>query len=229
MKRLASGLTAALLATAAIAAPAFAETRSYDFKTFSRLDIAAGYEVVFIQGAQRSVTIESEDFSKVEARQDGNTLVIGRPQHTNLRGRVHDVVRITAPSLEAIELSAGVKFATSALNVGDIKLDLSAGVEADMSGVRAKRIDLDTSAGVTVKLAGECQDLHVDASAGVTVKAEDLRCRTADVDASAGSSVRVSASDKVNADAGVGASIRVAGKPKDVDKHISLGGSISVD
>lgn len=228
MRRL---LALALLpAACAIAAPAFAETRTYDFKTFTRLDISAGYEVIFTQGAQRSVTIESDDFSKVEARQNGNTLEIGRPRNTHMQGRVHDVVRITAPTIDAMDLSAGVKFTTGSLRTsGDLRLDLSAGVEADIGGVQAKRIDLDISAGVTAKISGTCDVLRIDASAGVTVKAEDLRCRTADVGANAGSSVRVSASDKVNADAGVGASIRVAGKPKDVDKHVSLGGSVSVD
>jgi len=43
-----------------------------------------------------------------------------------------------------------------------------------------------------------------------------------------GSSVSVHAVNSVSADAGLGASIRVAGGPKDVDKHTSLGGSVTL-
>src|SRR6185503_7853253 len=93
----------------AFSAPAFAETRTYDFTGFNKIDISAGYEVIFTQSNQRVVTIESDDFSKITAKQTGDTLKIGRPDHTNLRGKVHDVVRISAPDLESAKLNAGVK------------------------------------------------------------------------------------------------------------------------
>src|SRR5262245_20370116 len=134
----------ALLALSA--APAFAETKTYDFKTFTKLDISAGFEVIFTQAPQRSVTIESDDFSKINASQDGNTLRIGRPHNTNLRGRVHDVVRISAPDLDAAELSAGVKFRADGLKVDKLDLDINAGVEADFSRLQVNTIHLDLNA-----------------------------------------------------------------------------------
>lgn len=223
--------TALLLATTLLAAPAaFAETKTYDFRTFTKLDIAAGYEVIFTQGPQRSVTIESDDFTKVEAEQRGDTLRIGRPKNTNLgRHRNADTVRITAPDLDAAELNAGVKFSVDGLNVDDLTLDVNAGVEADFRRVKAHNITIDANAGVKIGLAGECQNLRIEAAAGVELDAKDLRCRTADVEAEVGSSVRVHAIDSVVAEAGLGASIRVAGSPKDVQKHSALGGSVSVE
>ncbi len=219
-----------LLASASIlAAPALAETRTFDFNSFSKLDISAGYEVIFTQSNQRSVTIDSEDFSKITVDQEGDTLRIARPRNTNLRRPVNDVVRISAPDLEAAELNAGVKFRVDGLNVDDLLLDINAGVEADLQRISARAVHLDASAGVNVQLAGTCESLRVDASAGVKIDASALRCQAADVNAEAGSSVRVHTSDRITADAGVGATIRVAGAPKSVDKQASLGGRVTLE
>jgi hypothetical protein len=210
------------------AAPAFAETRTYDFRNFKNIDISAGYEVIFTQSNQHSVTIESENFDRITAKQTGDTIKIGRPENTNIRGRVHDVVRISAPDLEKAKLNAGVKFAVDGLQVDNLDLDINAGVEADFKRVNARSIRLDANAGVEIELDGSCETLHVDASAGVDIDASGLRCKTADVDAGVGSSVRVHTIERVVADAGMGASIRVAGSPREVEKHASLGGSVSV-
>jgi len=210
------------------AAPAFAETRTYDFRNFKNIDISAGYEVIFTQSNQTSVTIESDNFNRITAKQTGDTIKIGRPENTNIRGRVHDIVRISAPDLERAELNAGVKFSVDGLQVDNLDLDINAGVEADFRRVNARSIRLDANAGVEVKLDGGCEALSIDASAGVEVDASGLRCKSAEVDAGVGASVRVHAVERIVADAGMGASIRVAGSPKDVQKHASLGGSVSV-
>jgi hypothetical protein len=220
---------ALLLATSTLAMPAFADTRTYSFNSFTRLDISAGYEVIFTQAPQRSVTIESDDFSKIEVEQRGDTLRVGRPDNTSIsRRHSTDIVRISAPDLEEATLNAGVRFSVDGLNVDNLALDINAGVEASFRRVQAQTIRLDANAGVDVDLAGSCQTLEVEASAGVDVDAEELRCNRANVDAGVGSSVSVHAITSVSADAGLGATIRVAGGPKDVDKHTSLGGSVVV-
>jgi hypothetical protein len=213
-----------------VAAPAFAEpeTRTYDFRNFKKIDISAGYEVIFTQSNQTSVTIESDNFDRITAKQTGDTIKIGRPENTNIRGRVHDVVRISAPDLEQAKLNAGVKFLVDGLQVDNLDLDINAGVEAEFKRVNARRIVLDANAGVEVELDGRCDTLSIDASAGVDIDASELRCKSADVDAGVGSSVRVHTVERIVADAGMGASIRVAGSPKEVQKHASLGGSVSV-
>ena len=210
------------------AAPAFAETRTYDFRNFSKIDISAGYEVIFTQASQHSVTIESDNFDRITARQSGDTIKIGRPENTNIRGRVHDIVRISAPDLNQAKLNAGVKFSVDGLQVDFLDLDINAGVEADFKRVNARNITLDANAGVEIELDGRCESISVDASAGVDIDASGLSCKSADVDAGVGSSVRVHTVDRVVADAGMGASIRVSGSPKEVQKHTALGGSVSV-
>ena len=221
-------LIAASSIAIALASPAFAETRTYDFRNFNKLDISAGYEVIFTQSNQTSVTIESDNFDRITARQTGDTIKIGRPDNTNIRGRVHDIVRISAPDLERAELNAGVKFRVDGLQVDNLDLDINAGVKANFSGLNARSIRLDANAGVEIELDGDCDTLTVDAAAGVEIDASGLRCKTANVDASVGSSVSVHTLERIVAEAGMGASIRVAGSPKDIQKHAALGGSISV-
>jgi hypothetical protein len=222
-------LLAASTIAIALSAPAFAETRTYDFKNFRNLDISAGYEVIFTQSNQRSVSIESDDFSKVSARESGDTLKIGRPEDTRINKKGHDTVRISAPDIDSIELNAGVKFVVDGLQVDNLDLDINAGVEADFRRVNAKTIRLDANAGVEVDLDGACETITIEATAGVDINASGLRCKSADVDAGVGSSVKVHSVDRIKADAGMGASIVVAGEPKTVDKHVSLGGSVTLD
>lgn len=222
-------LLAASTIAIALSSPAFAETRTYDFRSFTKLDISAGYEVIFTQSNQRSVTIESDDFSKITASETGGTLKIGRPDNTRTNRKTHDIVRISAPDIDSIELNAGVKFLADGLQVDDIDLDINAGVEADFRRVNARTIRLDANAGVEVDLDGACEALAVEATAGVDINASGLRCKSADVDAGVGSSVKVHAVERVKADAGMGASIVVAGGPKTVDKHVSLGGSVTLN
>lgn len=216
------------LITSLAASPASAETKSYNFNSFTRIDISAGYQVIFTQGPQRSVSIESDDFSKIIAEQSGDTLKISRPRNTNIRGNVHDIVRITAPDLKSAELNAGVDFRADGLSVDDLELDINAGVEAKITRLKARNLTLDLNAGVEVDLSGECTALEVDAQAGVELDAGDLKCRTANVDAGVGSSVEVHATDRIVADAGLGASVKVNGNPKEVEKHSSMGGSVSI-
>jgi hypothetical protein len=221
---------ASLAAIAAcVSAPASAETKSYNFNSFNKLDISAGYTVIFAQGSQRSVSVESDDFSKIIVEQNGDTLRIGRPRNTNMHKKdASDIVRITAPDLKAAELNAGVDFRADNLNVGDLELDVNAGVKARLDKLKVKNLTLDLNAGVDVRLSGECNTIHVDAQAGVQLDAEDLKCATAWVDAGVGAQVSVHASEKVVAEAGLGAQVQVAGKPRDVEQHASMGGKVTI-
>jgi hypothetical protein len=220
---------AALAACATSAPPASADTKSYNFSNFTRLDISAGYTVIFTQGPQRSLSVESDDFSKIIVEQNGDTLRIARPRNTNIRKKDGtDIVRITAPDLKSAELNAGVDFRADNLNVGDLEMEVNAGVKARMDKLKVRNLTLDLNAGVDVRLSGECSTIHVDAQAGVQLDAEELKCASARVDAGVGAQVSVHATQKIVAEAGLGAQISVAGQPRDVEQHASMGGKVTI-
>ena len=61
------------------------------------------------------------------------------------------------------------------------------------------------------------------------IDARGLECRTAVADASSGGSADIYASESIIGDASSGGSIDVYGKPKNVNKDTSSGGSVSIE
>ncbi|MEZ5936754.1 MAG: head GIN domain-containing protein [Hyphomonadaceae bacterium] len=222
-------LAAAVGASLCAASPALAETRSYPVSQFTKLDVNAGYKVIFTQSSKRSVTVESEDLSKVVVEEKGDTLRISRPRNTKIKSRKTDIVRVSGPRLELADLNAGVSFTADNITVDDLALDLNAGVKAEFSGLKAKTVTVDANAGVSLEASGSCDLLRIDANAGAEIHARDLKCRAVDVEGQAGSSLKVYASETAQVEAGVGSSIRIFGSPKTVDQEKSLGASVSVE
>src|SRR5262245_8180748 len=119
------------------AAPAVAETRSYDVKDFKKIRVNSVYEVEFVQGPKFSVEIDSQygDFSFIIVKKDGDTLRITRPAGMHSQP-LHDVVRISAPDLEELGLHSAVDFKAKNLNLDVLALDLHSAVTLDIQGMK---------------------------------------------------------------------------------------------
>jgi hypothetical protein len=64
---------------------------------------------------------------------------------------------------------------------------------------------------------------------GADLHAANLHCNAVSADASMGSDVSVYASRSINAHAGMGADIRVAGNPAQRDVHGGLGADVTIE
>lgn len=235
MKRLPlQGLIAAsLLAATCIGAPAFAETRSYDLKGFTRIEASKGYAIEFTQGPTFSVTVDSKynDFDIIRVQFDGDTLRIDRP-HTDglmLNREVDDTVRITAPSLSDIHLSAGVSFVADALKVRDLNLNAESGTRFLTNNIDADKLDLKIRSGSMAKIAGTCGTATVSVASGSGLKASDLNCRDVEVHAFSASTALMRAANKIVASANSVSTIRVSGKPAVIDKTADRMSQITLD
>lgn len=208
----------ALLAAAAvlIAAPAFAETRSYDIKGFKKIEANVLYEIEFKQGPFYSVTVDSQydNLDKVIIEKRGDTLVITRPQNTNLKHKVRDIVRITAPKLDALNLNSVVTFTAPSLDVDKLDIDANAVVTIDIARLNAGSVNLNAGAASKITLAGRCSKFNIELGAATTVNADDLRCRETNVDAGTASTVRAYASDRASATAAIASKVLISGRPK---------------
>jgi hypothetical protein len=231
----ASLLLAASLLSLMLAPAAFSETRTYDFKDFKKLSVSALYEVEFVQAPTYSITIDSKTnrFDDILVEKKGDMLMIGRPDHgwnDNRRNRedVRDVVRISAPNLNELDLHAAVNFRARAMKTDKLDLNLHAAVDLDIAGIDAKTIVIESHAGVQAKLSGTCGDLSLATHTGADVDAHDLKCSTVSVEAHTGADASVFASQSVKASARMGSTIRVAGHPKSVQKEISKTGDIQI-
>jgi hypothetical protein len=188
------------------------DTQQLDLTGFDRIDAGGGYHLVVTVGESWSVSLDgdAEDFDQLEASIRGDALVLR--QHQRLfqrRSNLDLTVQITLPALEA--------------------LDLSRGIESEVSGIAAGALSVDVSTGAEATLSGSCSALELDLSTGASLRARDLVCQSVDVDASTGSEGRIFASDRAEARASTGASVRIYGEPAQRDTRSSMGGAVRFD
>lgn len=203
-------LTTAAIATL-LATPAFAETKSFDIKGFTRVSASAGTSVTVDVGGDYSIVAEStaKGMERLRVELVDDELQIGRKHRTMSWGRSDNVrVKITMPSVKG--------------------LDVSSGAALSVAGVDAAALDLDASSGGSLDVAGRCDALNADVSSGGDIDAQALLCRTANASASSGGGADIYASESVNGDASSGGDIDVYGSPKNVSKDTSSGGDVSV-
>jgi hypothetical protein len=202
---------AAAIAVAALAsAPSWAETRSFSFANFERVDVAAGTEVILRQGPF-SVVAEQRDgnFDRLDIKVRGDTLYVSRKNSWWQFGSgPRYTVTITAPAYEEIDVSSGSSVFGQSLSFGDLRVDVSSGASVDLSG--------------------SCASLRLGISSGASFDGAQLQCETARVDASSGASASAFATRDAQAGASSGASVVFHGKPASFDKNTSSGGSARV-
>jgi hypothetical protein len=210
--RIMNKLFLASTAAALLATPAFAETQTFNVAGFTHVSAAAGTTVNVTVGGDYSVVAEStaKGLEKLRVEVVGDELQIGRKHKSISWGRSDRVtVNVRMPALSG--------------------LDVSSGASLDATGVDAGAFELDASSGGSLEVSGRCDALTVDVSSGGNVDAKGLLCRTAVADASSGGNADIFASESITGDASSGGNVDVYGKPKNVNKDTSSGGSVSVE
>ena len=203
-------LTAAAVAVvtaALVALPAFADSKTYSLSGYDKLNVSAGIDVTFTQGPY-SIQAEEPDgnFDKLIIEVRGNTLRIARENNWfNWRG-VDYHVAVSAPNL--------------------VGVDASSGSSVDGSNLSLRDLEVDVSSGASVELSGSCGALRVDVSSGADFEGEALKCETASVDASSGADADAFAARSADGNASSGASVTFHGRPPEMTKDTSSGGSV---
>ncbi len=215
-----------------VASHATAETKAYDLSGFNGIDASAGVNVSFQTGSAYAVTVENNkgDFSDLELRVKGDTLIIGR-KSKNWGGwgkRENYNVTVSAPTLSFVEASSGSDVSGTGLSGEEIRLKVSSGADLDVSGIQGGSVWLKSSSGSDLDASGTCQTVRADSSSGSDIEARDLICTTGYAEASSGSDTTIFASQSVEADASSGADIDVYGGPTNTDTDKSSGGSVSI-
>lgn len=241
-------ITSAALTTLALAMPASADTRKYDVSGFRKIEASKGFEIRFTQSPTWSVSVDSRynNLDKILVEKVGDTLRITRPEGfctritrdgapakgddgKCLNHNIEDIVTISAPSLDALKLFAGVSFTAPTLKMDKLSIDGHAGIKVEISDLRVGDFDVDLDAGSKLDVAGTCARLDMTLGAGTSVDARDLKCREADIDAGVASSVQAYASERVDASAGISSSVRISGKPAKFTKSTGrFGSSVSL-
>jgi hypothetical protein len=219
--------TSAALTALALAAPAHADTRKYDLSGFRKIEAHAGYRIEFTQAPTYSVVVESKynNFDLIVIEKDGDTLRIKRPKNGRNVKDVEDVVRISAPDLDALELNAAIDFSAQKLNLDRLTIDADAAIKITIADLRVDVLDVEMDAASKMTIAGTCSKLLLDLGAASSVDTRNLKCREADIDAGVASKVHAFASERATAKAGISSSVLISGKPKTFQKSTDKFGS----
>jgi Putative auto-transporter adhesin, head GIN domain len=212
-----------LTALALVSAPSFADTKTFNLSGFKKIEADSAFTIEFTQSPTYSIVVDSrhDNMDKIIVEKSGDTLRITRPNNTNIRHEIEDIVRISAPNLEAIKLHSAVKFTAEKLTTGDLDIDVHSATQVSIGALKAKRVDIDAHSAAQFELAGECDTLKVKMHSAAKLHAADLHCKDVSVDAGSASSASIWASEKAFAEAGVASKINVGGKPKSFEKKAS--------
>jgi hypothetical protein len=235
VRNLARGTAILSFLLLATAWPAYAEERSYDVPAFTGVDVSSGLSAIVSVGSTQSVSAEAPnaaalDRLKVDVSEGTLHLAI----EGNFVGWFFTfgqskplLVRVTLPSLENVAASAGASVDVTQASGRTLAMSASSGASMSAKIGTVDRLSLDVSSGARVRVQGSCNQLIANASSGGALEAHDLACGEVTVTASSGASARVNALKSVNADASVGASISISGRPERASSNSSVGGSVS--
>ncbi|MBA3069838.1 MAG: hypothetical protein FP825_15310 [Hyphomonas sp.] len=183
-------LTALATISLLLAPAALAESKSFDAKPFSSIEVKGAMDVVFSTAPQTQVTVETPggDFSDAKIEFDGDTLVVTRNSLKTRRsffsfwGNSLDIskdgetvkvngkrvprytVHVSGPDLEAVRVSQSSRFTSDNIDADDFSAS--------------------ASSSAYVKLAGVSGNTGLSASSSGELKAADLQARTLRISAS---------------------------------------------
>lgn len=172
-----------------------------DLRDFKSIDVGGVFHVEITAQKDFSVEVEADDnllqYIKTDVR--GGTLNIEIDKKVSTKNPMR--IRISAPDIDALEVSRAAN-----VTVNNLK---NTGISVDASGAS------------NIKLAGETAKLTVDVSGATKVDAENLKAENAAVEASGASHIDVNVSGQLKADASGASKITYTGSPTTVDKKAS--------
>ena len=203
-----------LAALAALAVPAaFAETKSYDAKPFSKIDAQGAIDVIYEHAATPSITVEQAegDFSDVYLDFEGDTLVVSRNSVRNRSGwfrgisinikngrkqvkvngkRVpYYIVRVAGPDLDAALSSVSAKLVATGIRSDDFYGHASSSGDLELSGAAGHAKLHASSSGDLLAASFEAGSLDIHASSSGEVDAKSSGTGRIDIEASSSGDV----------------------------------------
>ncbi|WP_424983000.1 GIN domain-containing protein [Maritalea sp. S77] len=233
-----AALGLAIGAFAVASQPAFAqETRTYDFKDFSAVNVSEAVDAYITYGDSFAITAEAKDAKTLETlniKQSGDALKIDREEEGFLKSLTDwfsspsPKVRIQMPTISDAHVSAGSDLYLEGFDLERLGVHSSAGADFYGKDLSVNEIKARASAGGDIELAGTCGDADLQASSGSDLDARNLECTSVEISASSGSDVSAFASDKAAADASSGADVNIYGSPAETRNNTSSGGEVTV-
>lgn len=248
----------ALATIAVLLSPAaFAESKTFAAKPFSKIEVNGIMTVVHKTAAETKVTVETEngDFSDAKITNDGDTLIVSRNSldkkggFFNWGGTNVDVSRngetikvngkkvprytvyVTGPDLEEVRVKQSSKFTSETIDAGDFDASASSSSTATLAG-KSGATSLAASSSGTIKAAGlKAASLDAAASSSGDLSASVTGTGTVKVAASSSGDVEIvsSGAAKFDVDASSGGSVELSGACASITASASSGGDIDAE
>ena len=199
----------------------FAQTETLN--PFTSLDVFGPFQIELIKsdhGAidMQAINVDKDDLT-VEVHR-GQLVLKLRSRHfftdwdsDKFRNEPRIKTKIYYKELDEIKIAAGGTVeAIEAIQSKKIVIEGSMGSEIDLT-TTAETMYVRTSMGATVNLRGQTDFLEVKANMGGVLNANRLESKSAYVKANMGADVSIFASEEVDIDAAMGASVRYSGDP----------------
>lgn len=188
----------------AAAGPAAAEVRQ--MPEFAAISVSSGVPIEVTVGAPFRVEVAGQDAERVQTRVANGVLMVGRQSQGWRWGRHDALVRVSMPSVTALDASSGSRMTASGVSGGDVSLEASSGAR--------------------LIAAGTCGRLKAEASSGARLDAAGLHCAAGAADASSGARAIVHVSGRLDVEASSGGDVVAGGGAEIGAISLSSGGSL---
>jgi hypothetical protein len=222
MKKLVITLSGLLLALTIFAQSK--ETRN--LSSFNELSVSEAIKVELVKGSSEKAEVEvtGTDAKNVLTEVSGDRLKIHMASG-NWKN-VNAFVRLTYKDLEEIDVSSAAHVSTeSTISSDRMEMDVSSAGKADLI-FNVGQMEVDVSSAGNLRAQGEVDEIEVDVSSAGSMSAYDLECKNADLAASSAGSIKITVTEKIDARASSGGSIRYKGNPEKERVSSSAGGSV---
>ncbi|RZJ33884.1 MAG: DUF2807 domain-containing protein [Flavobacterium sp.] len=193
---------------------------------FSSVKVFDRINVELIPSSENKVELTGDRINDVEVVNKNGELKIRMTIKKLLDGE--DVeAKVYYKSLSGVDGSEGA-FISSATAIRNDNFDINAKEGSQIKlPLEVGKVRVRAVTGGTVKLSGSADKMDANLGTGGILQAKDLATTETDVDIKAGGEAEVNASERVDADIKAGGNVTIYGKPRQINKNIALGGTIS--
>jgi hypothetical protein len=211
-------------------------SQKQELNPFTAIDVFGPFQIELIKSDQEAVEMQAINVDKddltVEVHR-GQLVLKLRSRHfltdwdsDKFRKEPRIKTKIYYKDLDELKISAGGSIESAeAIKSKKLVIEGSMGAEIDLS-TAAETMYVRTSMGATVNLRGQTDFLEVKANMGGVLNANRLESKSAYVKANMGADVSIFASEEVDIDAAMGASVRYSGEPTVRHTNTKIGADV---
>ena len=179
-----------------------------------------------ISSSENKVVITGDRADEVEMVNKNGDLKIRMPFPKLLAGN-NIVVKLYFKNIESISASEGSYISSEAeFKQTILNLNSMSGAEINID-VNVDKVNVKANAGGIIELSGKALNQDVVITSGGILKAKDLHTTQTSISVSAGGKAEIQATTLVDAKVKAGGSIFIYGKPKQINKEVFIGGTIT--